>query len=63
VPLILVGSSYWGGLLTWMKETMLHKYGNISPHNLELLQIADTADEVARHILDFYSRNALQPNF
>lgn len=63
VPLILVGSSYWGGLLDWMKETMLSKYGNISPHNLELLSIADTADEVVEHLLDFYKKHSLQPNF
>lgn len=63
VPLILVGSSYWKGLLDWMKETMLNKHGNISVHNLDLLQIADTADEVAKHVLSFYSRNSLQPNF
>jgi uncharacterized protein (TIGR00730 family) len=63
VPLILVGSEYWGGLLAWMKETMLHKHGNISAHNLDLLKIADTAEEVAAHVLDFYKQHALQPNF
>jgi uncharacterized protein (TIGR00730 family) len=63
VPLILVGNSYWKGLLDWMKETMLHKHGNISQHNLDLLRMADTADEVAEHILQFYTNNPLQPNF
>lgn len=63
VPLILVGSSYWGGLLDWMKETMLQKHGNISPHNMDLLKVADTADEVAEHVLAFYQQHALQPNF
>jgi uncharacterized protein (TIGR00730 family) len=63
VPLILVDSSYWGGLLDWMKQTMLSKYGNISPHNLDLLKVADTAEEVVDHLLDFYSKHALQPNF
>jgi len=63
VPLILVGSAYWGGLLEWMKETMLHKHGTISAHNLDLLRVADTADEVASHVLDFYKQHALQPNF
>jgi uncharacterized protein (TIGR00730 family) len=63
VPLILVGSSYWSGLLDWMKETMLHGHGNISIHNLDLLKIADTADEVADHVLRFYGKNSLQPNF
>ena len=63
VPLILVGKDYWGGLMDWMKATMLQKHGNISPHNLELLKIADTAEEVAEHVLDFYTRHALEPNF
>jgi uncharacterized protein (TIGR00730 family) len=63
VPLILVDSSYWGGLLDWMKQTMLSKYGNISPHNLDLLKVADTAEEVVDHLLDFYGKHALQPNF
>jgi uncharacterized protein (TIGR00730 family) len=63
VPLILVGSSYWGGLLDWMKEIMLSKYGNISPHNLDLLSVADTAEDVIDHLLDFYKKHALQPNF
>lgn len=63
VPLILVGRAYWAGLLDWMKGTMLDAYGNISPHNLDLLKIADTAEEVAQIVLDFYSRHALQPNF
>jgi hypothetical protein len=63
VPLILVGRSYWGGLLEWMKEVMLRQYGNISPHNLDLLSIADTADEVVDHLLHFYKKHSLQPNF
>ncbi|MHA4808167.1 LOG family protein [Flavitalea flava] len=63
VPLILVGSAYWSGLLDWMKTTMLEKYGNISPHNLDLLRIADTAEEVVGHVLDFYKKNPLEPNF
>ena len=63
VPLILVGSSYWKGLLDWMKAVMLEQHGNISPHNLDLLKVADTADEVAEHVLAFYQRHPLQPNF
>jgi hypothetical protein len=50
-------------LLSWMKAVMLEQHGNISPHNLDLLKVADTADEVAAHVLAFYQRNPLQPNF
>ena len=63
VPLILVGSGYWKGLLDWMKATMHELSGNISDQDLDLLHIADTADEVAGHILRFYSKHSLQPNF
>ena len=63
VPLILVGSSYWGGLLDWMKKTMLECTGNISTNDFELLKVADTADQVAAHVLNFYGKNSLQPNF
>jgi len=63
VPLILVGSAYWKGLLDWMKETMLHQHGTISAKDLDLLKIADTAEEVVEHLLNFYSRKPLEPNF
>ncbi|HYC28450.1 MAG TPA: TIGR00730 family Rossman fold protein [Chitinophagaceae bacterium] len=62
VPLILVGSSYWSGLLAWMSETMLN-HGNISLADMHLLNIADTPDEVAAHILNYYSKHSLQPNY
>lgn len=62
VPLILVGSAYWKGLMDWLKSTMLtEEY--ISAVDLELLKVVDTADEVAEELLQFYSRNPLQPNF
>jgi len=63
VPLILVGSEYWGGLVGWMKQTMLLQHKNISPNDLDLLKIADTPDEVAAHMLSFYSQHSLQPNY
>ena len=63
VPLIVVGSEYWSGLVTWIKETMMAKEDNISPKDLDLLKMADTAEEVVQHVLNFYTQHALQPNF
>jgi predicted Rossmann-fold nucleotide-binding protein len=62
VPLILVGKSYWGGLMAWM-ETIMMKEKNINAADLELLKMVDTAEEVVEHVLQFYSKHALQPNF
>lgn len=62
VPLILVGTAYWTGLMQWLQNTMLTE-GYISPEDMDLLKIVDTADEVAEHVLHFYSKHPLQPNF
>jgi uncharacterized protein (TIGR00730 family) len=63
VPLVLVGSEYWKGLIDWMKKSMLVLEKNISPEDFDLLKLADTAEEVTKHVLDFYSNKPLQPNF
>lgn len=63
VPLILVGSQYWSGLIDWMQETMLEKSNNISPNDLDLLKVVDTPEEVVEHVLQFYTKHPLQPNF
>lgn len=62
-PVILVGSSYWSGLIGWIKETMLAKEHNINPGDLELFHLVDTADEAVKILNDFYSTYRLQPNF
>jgi uncharacterized protein (TIGR00730 family) len=62
-PMVCVGSAYWNGLFNWMRETMLEAEQNISPGDLELIKVFDTADEVVAYISEFYSHNKLQPNF
>jgi hypothetical protein len=48
-PVILVGSSYWKGLLDWMKEVVLRE-GKISPSDLDILQVIDEPAEIVRTI-------------
>ena len=48
-PIVLVGSDYWSGLLSWLKDTMLVR-GNIGPDELGLLHVADDAAEVVEII-------------
>jgi uncharacterized protein (TIGR00730 family) len=62
-PVILVGKEYWSGLIDWIKDTMLSKESNINVLDLELFKIVDTADEAVKHIVDFYSKYLLKPNF
>ena len=62
-PVVLVGKEYWSGLIVWIEETMLKKESNINPLDMDLFKIVDTADEAVKHIVDFYSRYMLKPNF
>jgi len=61
-PIVLVGKDYWGGLFDWIKKTMLEA-GNISPEDLNLYRMVDTAEEAAEHIFRFYDKYLLKPNF
>ena len=62
-PIILVGRNFWKGLLDWVKEVMLDEENNISPDDLNIFTIVDTADEAVDNIKKFYSRYLLSPNF
>jgi len=44
-PIILVGSSFWGGLIDWIKDQFLAN-GTISENDLDLIHIIDEPDEV-----------------
>ena len=48
-PVILVGSTYWGGFLDWIKEVVL-KEGKISPPDLEIIQVMDDPAEIIKTI-------------
>lgn len=62
-PIVLVGKKYWSGLVDWIKEAMLEQEQNISPADLDLFTLVDTADEAVKYINDFYKSHELTPNF
>ncbi|HZN75442.1 MAG TPA: TIGR00730 family Rossman fold protein [Micromonosporaceae bacterium] len=49
-PVVLMGLSYWQGLLDWMRGTMCAE-GKISPEDLDLLCVTDDVTEAVQHIL------------
>ena len=49
-PIILVGKSYWTGLIDWLKSTVLAD-GKMSESDFELFRIVDSADEAVEKIL------------
>lgn len=61
-PIVLVGRQYWEPLMDWVKNQMLEE-GNISADDLNLYRLVDTAEEAAAHIVRFYEKYVLKPNF
>jgi uncharacterized protein (TIGR00730 family) len=62
-PIILMGSEYWNGMVSWIKETMLGEESNISPDDMDFMQVVDTPEEAVDIINEFYNNNKLRPNF
>jgi uncharacterized protein (TIGR00730 family) len=56
-PVVLVGSSYWRGLVDWVSERMLGE-GNISAEDLDLLTLTDDPLEVRDRLMSAAHRQA-----
>ncbi len=50
-PVVLMGSRFWGGLIEWIKGSLLAT-GKISAHDLDLIQITDDVDEAVNIIVE-----------
>ena len=49
-PIVLFGTSYWRGLLDWVRDTMLTE-GKIAPADIDLLLLTDSPEETVTHIV------------
>ena len=55
MPIVLVGREFWSQLINF---DLMVSEGVISPEDLMLFTIVETADEAVQHIYDYYGRNA-----
>jgi uncharacterized protein (TIGR00730 family) len=62
-PIVLVGSEFWKGMVNWIEKVVQEEEKNISPEDMDLFKVVDTADEAVAVINDFYSKYMLSPNF
>ncbi|AYQ42867.1 lysine decarboxylase family protein [Burkholderia aenigmatica] len=53
VPIILVGSEFWKGLLQWFRDQLI-PMGLINPEDMDLMQVIDDPDQVLDAVLAFY---------
>jgi uncharacterized protein (TIGR00730 family) len=44
-PVVLVGSEYWGGLVSWMEQKMLAE-GRVSSRDMDLFKVVDGVDAI-----------------
>jgi uncharacterized protein (TIGR00730 family) len=44
-PVILYGSEYWGGLIAWIRESVL-AHANVTPQDLALVEVVDEPGQV-----------------
>jgi uncharacterized protein (TIGR00730 family) len=49
LPVILVGSEYWSGLIDWIKLRLLEEK-LISPEDLEILQVMDKPEDIVKYV-------------
>lgn len=50
MPVVLMGSDFWDGLLEWVKSEMFEKHGNIGPADMDLFFFTDDVEEAIGHI-------------
>ena len=53
VPVYLIGSSYWNGLIQWIKDTVIPEQC-LTPEDLNLFHITDSIDEVVAGFEESY---------
>ncbi|SER24347.1 hypothetical protein SAMN05421690_101416 [Nitrosomonas sp. Nm51] len=61
MPIILVSSAYWQGLIDWFHHTLISE-GFISPEDMGLIQVIDEPDNVVHAIFKHYESRGFEPN-
>ena len=53
IPLILVCSDFWGGMIDWFRERLVGE-GMINPEDMDLIQLIDEPEKVVEAIFKHY---------
>lgn len=61
IPIILVESDFWSGLIHWFKNTLVKK-GTLSESDLDLIRIIDEPQQVVKEIFDYYRSRTFEPS-
>lgn len=61
IPIILVHSPFWDGLLQWFRNTLVER-GTISPEDLDLMTVLDDPEEIVDAIFGYYEKRGFEPS-
>jgi uncharacterized protein (TIGR00730 family) len=61
IPIILVCSDYWKGMVDWFRETLLTD-GMINPEDMDLIQLIDEPREIVQAIFRHYETRGFEPS-
>lgn len=61
IPIILVDSAFWRGLIDWFADTLVQR-GTISADDLDLFQLVDKPQEVVDAIFSHYETRGFEPS-
>jgi uncharacterized protein (TIGR00730 family) len=61
MPIILVGSKFWNGMLDWFRTALLDEKV-ISPEDMDLIQVIDDPKEVVSAIFKYYETRGFEPS-
>ncbi|MGA7799221.1 MAG: TIGR00730 family Rossman fold protein [Gammaproteobacteria bacterium] len=61
IPIILVGSAFWSGLVDWFKQTLVEE-GTIAAQDLDLFKILDEPQDVVDAIFHHYEHRGFEPS-
>jgi uncharacterized protein (TIGR00730 family) len=61
IPIILVQSSFWQGLIGWLRDTLVAE-GMIDPGDMDLIQVIDEPAKVVEAIFSHYEKRGFEPS-
>ena len=59
IPIILVGSQFWGGLLDWLQNTLIAE-GMATTDDLDLMQVIDEPEAIVAAIFKYYESKGFE---
>lgn len=61
IPIILVGKNFWGGMVEWVRSSLIAE-GMISPDDIDLIRVIDEPAEVVEAIFSHYEKRGFMPS-